>query len=143
MSVLSSEKFSNPSEGDILDQHYPTEHSTSMEMFSSTVSNIAAAVCTGAPKIVASATAFLLLLNFNSFECKCKVLFNFSSFKCKKNQFLILLLENSFVCLEQSEDIFNDSFYEIYLYRLNISDENVISELRHTACVKHKGISEV
>lgn len=60
----------------------------------------------------------------------------------KKNQYLILLLENSFVCLEQFGDIFDDSFYEIYLYRLNISEGNGISELRHDACMKHNGISE-
>lgn len=41
---------------------------------------------------------FLLL--FSSFKGKCKVLFNLAYLNFKKNLYLILLLENSFVCLE-------------------------------------------
>lgn len=42
----------------------------------------------------------------------------------------------TFVCLEQFGNIFSDSFYEIYLSRLSVSDENLASELRQAACVK-------
>lgn len=61
----------------------------------------------------------------------------------KKKSILDSVIGKLFCMSGTIGDIFDDSFYEIYLYSLNISEGNGICELRHAACMKHNGISEV
>lgn len=139
-SVLSpSGKFSDSSgQGGNSRPHCPTQYSALMEMFYLCSAQYGGHCPQGLLKLWSAPLNVYFYLTLIHLNANTMFYLNVK----KKNQYLILLLENSLVSLKHPGDMnlpFSTVlfFNEIYIHRMGISEENLASELKHGACVKH------